>query len=1152
MTTPADFDPLTIQLGNPTLVEANAGTGKTYSIVTLFVRLIATGVAQVDEVLVVSFTDAATAELQQRVRSRLAELRVALAQKELQGEAAAVVAECDGDLVRVQRHVDNALQAFDQASIQTIHAFCQRLLDDLAFEIGTGFDIEMLTEDHELRREVVEDFWRSATADGSGRWLGFLAKEGFVPEKLTKKFADYFTSPRTRLLSVNDVVMADIARAEQRYEAALKAFRAGWANYEGNADEQLKAGVSNASSRKAVLKRAREIGDGLKDPLKVLADKDFFARLAEHASEPVGAMARALIDSASTMEELHRSKLVHLRAELIRYGRKALRERKTELGVRHFDDLLNDLDQALQSDHADLVMGAVRQRYKVALVDEFQDTDPVQFAIFDKLFVQQKLPIFFVGDPKQSIYGFRSADVYAYLDARETVGTPQRLTTNRRSRPTIVESVNALFGRHSNAFLTEGIAFSPSKPHESDEGVPGVGLSASTWWTVAVDDKTRLSKQEYNDLVANATASEIVKLLSLDQPVDAGDIAILVRSHKQGQLLRDALAARGVACVNLGDQQVFESQEAHDVEIVLNGIVNDSNVKAVRAALSTVMLGWDAARLVQLDEDDTRWQAILDRFAALRESWARHSFGRAFQQMNEIFAVEQRLLSLRYGHRSLTNHLHLGELLQAQAASRSASPLELLDWLRQKRRYAGRDDAGKLRLETDRSLVKIQTIHYAKGLQHRFVFCPFMAVRGGYKEKEIARFHDGKTRCLDLGTDALDTHRQQAEKEELAEDIRLAYVALTRAKSYSVAAWGAVSGSEHSAVAWLLHGGEDCEHNDVATRVKSMPGSDMIAPLQQLASTDVVALPASSANSAPANADAAAGLAARQLKQPVPRARRVSSFSALVHAATDQTRDYDALSGGRDLVADAAGLSGIAAFPKGARAGRCIHSLFEHSAFDASLETLAATAATELQRHGFSTEQAPLLAKMVHDVARTPIDDRNNLRLVDISRDQRIDEMEFYFPTAGLDASALRSVLESRRWPDPIAQRIALLDFEVAHGFFHGFIDLVVEYEARFYVIDYKSNWLGAGRQAYGRDELAQEMARHDYYLQYLVYSVAVHLHLQQTVPGYDFKQHFGGVAYLFVRGMHPDNGNDLGVYLDKPGLELVAALTELLAGAAP
>ena len=512
-----------------------------------------------------------------------------------------------------------------------------------------------------------------------------------------------------------------------------------------------------------------------------------------------------------------------LKVALWEFCQQELRRRKRRRQAVSYDDLLLNLEEALQSPQGHELAAALRHRYPVALIDEFQDTDPVQYRIFRQVYQGTTAPVFFVGDPKQAIYSFRGADVFAYLRACRDVDHHYTLDVNWRSDPGLIQAVNTLFASAHRPFLFDDITFHPVQPApQQAEALHEHGCQVSElrlWFLEGREDGRRVSKTDATFLAAQATAAEIARLLTLgahgaaqvgSRPLSGGDIAVLVRTHREGRVVRDALLRQRVASVQLGQDNVFNSWEAMELERVLRAVANPSSESLVRGALATVMLGHTGEQIYAMPEDEQLWEDRVAAFYDYHYLWRDRGFASMLRTLLSQEHVAPRLLGFQDGERRLTNLLHLAELLQA-AADRQRTGMEgLLKWLEERRRTEASDDEEEqLRLESDEHLVKIVTIHKSKGLEYPIVFCPFLWSGGLWSRKEpTLSFHHPDAEyqpVLDLGSTRLDASRAYACHEEVAENLRLLYVALTRARHCCYIVWGAVSDMETAPLAWLLH-----------------------------------------------------------------------------------------------------------------------------------------------------------------------------------------------------------------------------------------------------------------------------------------------------------------------------------------------------------
>jgi exodeoxyribonuclease V beta subunit len=1186
------LDVLAAPLEGSNLIEANAGTGKTWTITTLYLRLLLETGRDVASILVVTFTEAATAELRERIRDRLADARTAL-EASLAGAGDTLL---DALLSRVGREdallrLTSALRDFDQAPIYTIHGYCQRVLGDRAFESGMPFVTEIVPDQSMLLQEIVEDFWREHVHGASPLFMRFLLEMKVNPPALKEAIERWIGKPYLEVRAPQP--RQDLAQLEHAYEAACEEARTIWlAHHEAVAAQLvgnpgLHGGRYKAASVERWLRELdvffepQSVGLALCEGVRKLTTEALRSGTRKSAAAPT----HPFYEACQALENAHRALLaayereaLALQARLLDYCNAELVKRKEAKDLQSYDDLLINLERALSAGTGAELARALRTRYTAALIDEFQDTDPVQYAIFSRIYEGSDLPVFLVGDPKQSIYSFRGADVYAYLKAQKEARHAHTLDVNWRSEAGLLSAVNRLFERAPLPFVIEEIAFHRSQPAAGSrgrlllEGEEGAPLHV---WLLESTDGKPLTKAAATEAAARATAAEIARLLNLgtrsrariavpvgegvhERALCGGDIAVLTRTHRQAGAVRQALAALGVASVLRDGESVFHSDEARELECVLLAIAEPGREALIGAALTTEMLGLSGELLYTLRADEERWEEVTGRFREAHREWRERGFMPMLRSFLHHHDVVCRLLAYADGERRVTNLMHLAELIHCESARYGIGGL--LAWLSGKRAArASANDAELLRLESDENLVKILTVHAAKGLEYPLVFCPFVWDSSLRAAKSPAiSFHDPTDEdraVLDVGSDTQDAWRTQAMREELAESLRLFYVALTRAKYRCWLVWGNVKDAHTAAPAWLLHRPPGLDTMDPA-KLPPLGNERVRADLERMAAASEGAICVSpiltrtGVRYEPVEA-AAPLLAARAFTGSLRDTRWVTSFSALAHGRMVEAPDYDA--GDAETQAEAApGARGIFAFPRGAHAGKCLHTIFEQVDFsDLVRPELERLIAKELAAHAFEGGWVRAVADMVEAVAATPLD-ASGMRLDRIRRSKRLDELEFYYPIAGLSDAVFRQVLLQWGFPDDIRESIGKLTFAPAQGYMRGFIDLVFEHEGRYYLADYKSNWLGASVQAYRQPQLAKAMARDAYYLQYLVYCVALHRYLGSRVRGYRYAAHFGGVRYLFVRGMRPHSGHNCGVYADCPPEDLIHALDAYLANGAP
>jgi exodeoxyribonuclease V beta subunit len=1142
--------PFDVELAGTRLIEAGAGTGKTWTIAALMLRLLLEKEFAIGEILVVTYTRAATGELRARIRARLAEALAAFeARRAEEPYLRDLLVRHEAARESAMAHLRLAIESFDEAAIHTIHGFCQRALAETAFEAGYAFERELIADQHPLLAAVARDAWRRLMVEASLPWARWLLACFGGPDGLASAVREHLGRVDTALAAPDAI---DRSTAEKDFSAAFEAARVFW-----NADsETILSRIAGAKLNQQSYKpekmapRHAALAAWFAQPAASLPppkEADHFgqakilAKLNKGASAPehpfFSAMDDLLAASArlETAFEAATRRLVH---DFLLDAREALAERKRRSGQQTYDDLLIELAHALDGEGGDALADSLRGRYRAALVDEFQDTDPLQLGIFTRVFGAVEHPLIFVGDPKQAIYGFRGADVFAYLAARRQADAGYALLENRRSDPPLLVAFNALFQRQ-RPFLLDALPFDPAAPAQMARRAFRIDDDAApfTLWTLHKPAEAKsLTKEIAQPRVAEAVAADIARLLSLaaqgratcdDRPLEGGDIAVLVRTRRQGEMVRQALARHGIASVAMGGGSVWHSEEAEELERLLLAVAAPSREGLVRAALATVLLGADAAALAAWAQDGSGWNGRLERFHEDHLLCRERGFMAMWRRLMRREAVVARMLARPDGERRLTNYRHLAELLQEAEHAASLDAAGLARHVARQRNCPDGPEAedNQLRLESDAQLVRIVTIHAAKGLQYPVVYCPFLweGKKGDEADWPVhAHDTDSGRACLDFGSPRIEELRRQADLEEAAEELRLAYVALTRAEHRCVVVWAKATRSERSPMAWLLFGpSEDGSGDPRAALAHKLAQADEAALQAELFALEkrlggalsVVPLPADGASAPPAE-ESHPALAPRCFAATIPAPWRISSFSSLaarLSEAEEPDRDAVAVPPSESAaVPPAPTFSGIHAFPRGTRAGSCLHALLERIDFQ-SPASAGPLATAVLQEFGYAPEWQPVLERMVADVMHASLDG-SGLTLADVPRGERLVELEFTFP---LGSAATRE------------------------GYMKGFIDLVFRHGGRWYIVDWKSNWLGDGPDDYAPPRLAEAMRQHRYDLQLSIYAAALKRALTVREPDLDWEQGFGGVFYLFLRGMAPGSTN--GVHFARPTSDEIA-----------
>jgi exodeoxyribonuclease V beta subunit len=1187
------LDTQTIVLDGTHLIEASAGTGKTYTITTLLLRLIAEGDGlPINAVCVVTFTEAATAELRERIRSRIKEaLDVLRGDRDtddplLCAYAALPIDERELRLARLQQ----ALSCFDEAAIYTIHGFCRRLLCDFAYESGLQFETELITAQDRLVQEAVDDFWRLHAAGASLLLSDYLLEQKLSPDRLKDTAARVLRNPLMRV--VPEAAPVETAGPERCFAESFAAASRMW----GPQREELKALLTTSSSLHKGTYKPASINawfDGLDaffkapEPLSlppVSLEKFSLATVQNKCKKdcqppehPFFETAQKLWDASVALRGRYEQYCMNLKIELCRCIRRALTQRKREQNVQFFDDLLLRVRESLDGPGGAGFAQRVRNRFRAALIDEFQDTDQLQYEIFKRIFNYPDTALFFIGDPKQAIYSFRSADVFTYLEACDDVAGRHTLTTNWRSTPELIRALELLFEEHSSPFVLNRIPFVAVEPSGDERASLLINgrRTAPLQLRVCACGKQRGKKTEITTPLAGHricadVAAEIAALLDGravlgTRELQAGDIAVLVRTHKQAGMVQTALHEQGIACVVQNSGNLFATPEAIDMALVLSGIAAPEYSRLVRSALATELLGFSAAQLYAMDETSGQWVAELERFNRLNRLWHTDGFSAMLRLLLIEYRVLPRLVALPGGERRVTNVLHVAEVLQDRSTQTGSGMWELQRW------FAGQLSAEQesgdeylLRLESDRRAVNIMTMHKSKGLEFEVVFCPF-SWNGSVVKGTGFEYHESDScRALDLGSERIEENRQQAEREQLAENIRLLYVALTRARQRCYLYWGALPGAETSAPAWLLHNRDDAGTMPGLDGVKNtfleLGDEDILAAAERLSARAPDCIQVRSVQ--PAD-ETSAHPAAQQIQEQQLCCRefngrmqlpwRITSFSGFisgrVHEAEVQERDSD---NHVDDPVVSMPSPGVMSLPPGATTGTMLHAVLENCSFpsrrDRELDELVSETLASYQ---FDPVWHDVVADIVCRTATQPLPGiGGSFCLADLDAGARVPELAFHLPlrrTAPHNLQALFAGHAITGVPGGFADSLGRLTFSPVHGFLKGFIDSVVLHAGRFYLIDWKSNLLGTDPADYHRERLGTVMARDYYVLQYHLYALALHAYLERRVPHYSYDENFGGIFYVFLRGLQPDGNPDYGVYYDRPDSSFIQEMARAL-----
>ncbi|TKU79362.1 exodeoxyribonuclease V subunit beta [Citrobacter sp. wls708] len=1168
------LDPLRLPLTGERLIEASAGTGKTFTIAALYLRLLLGlgGSAAfprpltVEELLVVTFTEAATEELRGRIRSNIHELRIACLRETTDNPLYARLLDEIADKKQAAQWLLLAERQMDEAAVFTIHGFCQRMLSLNAFESGMLFEQQLIEDESLLRYQACADFWRRHCYPLSRDIAQAIFETWKGPQALLRDIDRYLQgeapvikappSDDETLASRHEQILARINRIKQQWRGSVDELDG---LLEASGIDRRKFNRGNQSKWiEKISAWAQEETQSyqLPDALEKFSQRFLQERTKAGGVTPQHPLFVAIDELLSEPLTLRDLVITRALAEI----RTAVAEEKRRRGELGFDDMLSRLDAALRSDSGDALAAAIRTRFPVAMIDEFQDTDPQQYRIFRRIWQHQpETALLLIGDPKQAIYAFRGADIFTYMKARSEVSAHYTLDTNWRSAPGMVNSVNTLFSQMDDAFMFREIPFSPVKFAEKNQSLRfvlhGETQPAMSMWLMEGES---CGVGDYQNYMAQVCATQIrdwlkaghsgdAQLVSgkASRPVRASDISVLVRSRQEAALVRDALTQLAIPSVYLSNRDsVFETLEAQELLWMLQAVMTPERENTLRSALATSMMGLNAQDIEALNNDENAWDAVVEEFDGYRQIWHKRGVMPMLRALMTNRQIAENLLATAGGERRLTDILHISELLQ-EAGSQLESEHALVRWLSQHILEPDSNASSQqLRLESDKHLVQIVTIHKSKGLEYPLVWLPFIT---NFRVQDQAFYHDRSSfeAVLDL-SDARESV-ELAEAERLAEDLRLLYVALTRSVwhcSLGVAPLIRRRGDKkgdtdvhQSALGRLLQKGEPMDAVGLRGAIDALGCDDIacLTPGQPDGERWQVAQPVS------------ATLSARTLQRTPGDGWRVTSYSGLQQRGHGIAQDLIPR-----LDVDAAGVGEVIAesvltphqFPRGASPGTFLHSLFEDLDFTQPVDPHWVE--EKLALGGYDAHWTPVLTAWLDAILQAPLNE-TGVSLSQLSAREKQVEMEFYLPISQpLMASRLDALI---RKYDPLSAGCSALDFMQVRGMLKGFIDLVFRHQGRYYLLDYKSNWLGEDSAAYTQQAMASAMQAHRYDLQYQLYTLALHRYLRHRIADYDYERHFGGVIYLFLRGVDGEDPQQ-GIYATRPDGELIALMDEMFAGA--
>ncbi len=1148
-----------------TLIEASAGTGKTYTLCRIALRLTLEHGITLDRILAVTFTEAATEELAARIQKLY---QTSLRELELDDPQEETLKECialpDFDREAAINALRYSLEVFDEAPISTIHSFCKRSLDLVALETQTPLDAELSQVEEQLIEQLQSEYVRQNILESSKALsLGLSFQKNFE-RRLSDIGWQSASHPEATLRP--KPLPVDLAALERRFSEIPEAIqnlverKADYLPHLRKTSRNVKQLTGASPDLLACAKR----GFLLPQDLPWLEDFS-----AENWTKAVNKSGKdlpipplvSLYDQVATQIKAAFTSLIYNYKPWLA---ERLEKAKQQANVISFNDLLHQLNRALKSEAGERVRSFLSSKYDAALIDEFQDTDRVQLDIARSLFGDGEHYLFYIGDPKQAIYRFRGADIYAYFQATQGGGIrKQVLDKNYRSAPRLVSAVNAIFSAAAAGFVDERIQFEAVKAGTKAEDFPEC-LTPFRICQLAISELEKPSGSGwYRDILAERAANDFAERLNREPQLDPADVAFLVNSKTEANTLSQALAKRGITVAIRADRSIFQTQEASDLKQLLTALASPTRASLKRGAYAALDHSLTAASMVgSAFEDQTA--PVFEYIGIWAKEWFSRNFDVALQGLLQLLESEAK--SALDSERRYANMSQLAELLSEARDAEDLSPRGLLNWLLRKTdANVSQNDEWQTRISSDEGKPQIITVHKSKGLQFPIVYLPFLGLRRVRTDGLSATYHGPDDEMIiDYDPEEGSNATVHSQSESLAEDVRLLYVALTRAERENIVYLCPEemyrSNACSSFAQFLVSQGLKCGTAEVSEALERLASaSDQCIAFEKthLESGPFVAL-----ERAPEGPVEEVSARTLQNRTRMPFPDRVLSFSSLNKSLHSEESESSVAKIEEDSsLSDEASLApepvpetepeGISIFtlPKGTHAGDLLHLILERFDFSRP-ETLAATTQFAFDSLQFEPRDfEPIVAGQIAAIAKARLRSRYaEFSLEAVPARLRVPELEFSYPVSGdvkqgiFDAlSACDLGIIPQTWRDGLACG----DAGLPASMLRGFIDLVLEHEGRLYIFDWKSNYLGPTPADYGEAAILESMADHNYYLQYLLYCVALKRFANWRFPNRSFEELFGGVFYIYARGISP--GKDTGIFYDLPSMELLDALDTAL-----
>ncbi len=1114
------FNPNTVPLQGCNLIEASAGTGKTYSIAILLIRILIEQKITIKEILLVTFTKAAVAELHDRVRL-FVRLAYEVSNNQIIDDVNITNIVTNAIQIQgvdaVQNILNDAITFLDEVAVLTIHGFCQQTLTEFAFETNQLFNVELTTDAEVIIEKEVNNFWRKNVTSIPVEILQLLIK------KLNRKNIIYVVKNNMegkiyQQYSENQAYVLD----NIYFEKQLTNIK----NLESEKQILYKRLIDFVDSKMPFIKQQIETNNFAKKHfIDVQSAEQFIILLEEKIStnyveklfaeilemyEPYGIVIKKLDDFIDEM-------LDYTYYAAINFVTKSVAEYKMQQNQLSFDDVITNLHTALVKKKSTTLQNALQQKYKAVFIDEFQDTDKLQYEIFSTAFSTNTI-LFYIGDPKQSIYAWRKADINTYFKAYVDADNCYSMNVNFRSTERYIEAMNIFF-KPTESFDTFYFADASNAINYIPVIVPANSSMGNLVYKQKSISPISIQTQLNKNSIQEAVTAQIVQLLSTNdynivdkngsKKIIPSDIGILVRTNKEANEIKNSLAKYGIPAITIGDDKVLQSNEAKTILYILEALINiDRNT--INKALLNNITGFTVNEILLIDDEKT-----VELFKKYKNIWNTETVYNALHALLKDFGVQHNLLhhNIENGERILTNCYQIIELLYKTETAKQLSQQELISWLKRSIETKNKiGDEHEQRIENDEDCIKIVTIHKSKGLEYNIVLAPYLDF-GIPKNKDFVSFKNQENNYVYVSKNKLTEAEDILYKtQDEQENRRLIYVAITRA-----------------VYACFLYNTKSSANTTLSTFVKEMPTTNSLIEIAE----KHLEIPNKYFYKTSTTSTIQQSLFANKFKLQHYNWGRLSYTSLAL-----KNDHYKKLSS--SILTNTYDNFIFNELTKGSKTGLMLHEIFENINFTNS-ELWPKVIAKSI--HNYFPTQDGVYEQMLFTLVQHVLDANISIHkdiftLLQVTYDKRIHEFEFDLKIKPFNSHEILLLSTNEI-------QIQIKDLQQIEGIMNGKIDMLFEINEKYYVLDWKSTHLGSSLTNYEPLGLGEAMNDNNYHLQYLIYTVATVKYLQSRIPNFDYDQHFGGVIYLFVRGMRAHTNK--GVFTCKPTLAQIQLLDSIL-----